>query len=227
MERKKFLSLGFGLATLMSGLVSPAQAAEPAYCQPDVFLAKEVSLQNPALLRFRTFQVGAVRLSGLSIGMSIPSEQMAYAEGFSPKVKTKKYCTWYLNRRNYLARASFVWHDLRKPDADIAATLADFSAKLRSSFSASEKESLVSCLLEDHFLSMGCDGQMHRGPSVFAMVLAYSGCSAANAVAIANLLWGENGVPTETRVALAEMAQQWAAEEPASSQAVRQAFSQE
>ncbi len=209
----------------VSGVSLPrAVADEPAYCEPSSFLTKEVLHSDPGLLRLRTFQVGSVRLSGLSIGMSMTSSLISYAEGIKPNTALKKYCSWYVNDRNHLARESFVWRDLRKPDADVAATVANFEAQLKTSFTEGSEEDLISCLAEEKFLAMGCDGQMHRGPSVFAMVLAYSGCTPEHSVAIVNQLWGENGVPPATRMALAEMAAKWAREAPLSSEKVRKAM---
>jgi hypothetical protein len=72
---------------------------------------------------------------------------------------------------------------------------------------------------------MGCDGQKHRGPGVFAALLAYSGCMPDHAAAIAYQVWGLNGVPWQTRQAIAEAAAARAQAEPAQSARLRELFS--
>jgi hypothetical protein len=42
----------------------------------------------------------------------------------------------------------------------------------------------------------------HRGPTVFGMLLAYSGCSAEHSLEITNQIWGLNGVKRKVRLAI-------------------------
>ena len=81
--------------------------------------------------------------------------------------------------------------------------------------------SFVSCAIDHGYIAMGCDGMKHRGPSVFAMLLAYSGCSAKNAATIANKLWGLNFVKEATREAIAEKAFEMGQRQPQMRAALR------
>ena len=73
-----------------------------------------------------------------------------------------------------------------------------------SSAEGSSGNGFLSCLEESKYLAIGCHGMLHRGPSAFAMILAFSGCSPAHSLEIVNHLWGLNGVKYEVRNAIAE-----------------------
>ena len=72
----------------------------------------------------------------------------------------------------------------------------------------------VSCAAEAGYIAIGCDGMKHRGPTVMAMLLAYSGCTPDHAATIATQIWGNNGITTQMRSAISKRAAELATSHP-------------
>ncbi len=200
---------------------------EPAYCDQGNFLTHEItnSMEDELLFRMHSFQLGKTKLVGLAVGISDPFDITRMARFNSNANHSEKYCTWYFNKGNPLAEKFFNWRYVMKPTANIPVIVANYSSVLDSSFD-DEPENFVSCVTKNHYLAMGCNDQQHRGPSVFAMVLAYSGCTPLHAVTIANGLWGLNGVPFESRLALAQHGYDLGSANPEARLKMAQAFSE-
>ena len=191
---------------ILLSLVSIAQnsvANEPAYCDPETFFEKEIETQA-GIWRHHTFRFGDVILLGGAIGYSNPFKITSFAEENSTATSAEKYCTWYYNDGNDFASTLFNHHYVSNPQKVTEVTgPKEYREVLKDQF-AKANLSFLSCLESHKYLAMGCDGQMHRGPTVFGMLLSFSGCSSKNSLAIVNKLWGKNGVKPEVRQAIIE-----------------------
>lgn len=191
-------------------------AAEPAYCDSKNFSKFESKYASSANLeRLHVFKIGKLTLAGLGVGKSdqMAVESMANDLGSVPK--SEKSCTWYFNEGAEDAANSFVHKYVSGPYFwnSKSKIVKEYTSVLKDSFDT-EQINMVNCATKYNYLAMGCNSQKHRGPSVFAMFLSYSGCSPKNAVKIANKLWGTNHVPTSTREALAAEAYKWGSAHP-------------
>lgn len=206
---KSKIALSFAVLITSYTSFAATQELEPPYCQPQVFLSHKVAAKSQiqarefGTLRLHAFEFGKTRLVGLAVGLSIPYYVQKLATHHSTADKNVKYCTWYFNKWNPIAEKEFNWKYLPIPLKNPGIMVKTYEQVLSSSFD-SEIPNFISCLEEHKYLAMGCNNMQHRGPSVFAMLLAYSGCSAKNATDIANHLWGLNGIPYQTRLAIAE-----------------------
>ncbi len=201
-DRMKILLLAFLSTVVISKAVS---AQEPAYCDPENFYNKEVDL-NARILRDRAFKLGNVILLGGAIGYSNSEKVIDFVEEYSNTKATasEKYCTWYYNDHNDNAAAKFNHFSLTNPkQLTVKSGPAEYRSILKDQFSNS-KTSFLSCMEKNKILVMGCDAMMHRGPSVFGMLLGFSGCSSSHALTIVNHLWGKHGVDPAVRQAIIE-----------------------
>lgn len=188
-------------------------ANEPEYCNPETFYTKEIETRS-GIWRARTFRFGDVLVTGGAIGYSLPFKVTEFAEENSTATSAEKYCTWYYNEGNDFASTLFSHHYVTNPQKLTAENGAkEYREVLKDQF-AKANLSFLSCLENQRYLAMGCNGQMHRGPSVFGMLLAFSGCSSNNALTIVNKLWGKNGVKPEVRQAIIEAGYQLGNEDP-------------
>jgi hypothetical protein len=198
-------------------------AQEPAYCDPKTFLSKEVD-PHEKIWRDRAFRLGDVLLIGGALGYSRSKKVVEFVEDYSNADSSDKYCTWYLNQRNDHAADKFNYFPLPHPkNLTVETGPQEFGSILKDQFSKS-KTSFLSCIEKHKFLLMGCDGQMHRGPSVFGMMLSFSGCSAANSAKIVNGLWGLNGVKPEVRLAIIEEGRKFGDQDPQARRRMQKAF---
>jgi hypothetical protein len=201
---RMFWSLIFIAAVQSTSLV--ANAAEPAFCDPATFKNYEVTPKSGGLYNAHMFKIGSVTLVGLAVGDSTVSTVQKLAADYGRNLSDReKSCTWYLNDGNQQASQAFVHRYVDRPNKDINASVTQYMSVLGSSFDQ-EAISVVSCTQDHGYMALGCDGMKHRGPTYFAMVLSFAGCSADHSVAIANAFWGTNGIPTPTRVAIAQSA---------------------
>lgn len=183
--------------------VQTAFADEPAYCNPENFFKNEISVQN-GIWREHTFRMGDVILLGGAIGMSLPNKVTGYAEENSTASIGEKFCTWYYNDGNDIASTLFNHFYVTNPkEVTVVTGPQEYRETLKDQF-AKSNISFLSCIEQHKYLAMGCNGQMHRGPTVFGMLLSFSGCSSKNSLAIVNKLWGQNGVKPEVRQAIIE-----------------------
>jgi hypothetical protein len=100
---------------------------------------------------------------------------------------------------------------------------AEYRAVLQDQF-AKAPISFLSCLENNKILIMGCNAQMHRGPTVFGMLLSFSGCSAEHSAEIVNSLWGLNGVKAEVRLAIIDEGRKLGDEDPNARLRLQRAF---
>lgn len=206
---KAFLLILLSVVTL--GQV--VAASEPAYCEPENFFKKEFD-PHENIWRDHAFKFGDVVLLGGAIGYSNSRKVAEFAEENSTASETEKYCTWYYNEGNDNAAGMFNHHYVSHPKKLTTVTgPKEYGAVLKDQF-AKSKNSFLSCLEKHKFLAMGCNGQMHRGPTVFGMLLGFSGCSSKNALTIVNKLWGKNGVKPEVRQAIIEEGYKLGNEDP-------------
>jgi hypothetical protein len=183
-----------------------ALAAEPTFCDPAAFAKLEQPVHANGVLNLHMYKLGKVLFAGMAVGTSITSavEKLAADSGKNLSAREKS-CTWYHNDGNPDAARAFVHRYVDKPNNDVAASVAQYMQAMTSSFDQ-DAISLISCAEDHGYLAVGCDGMKHRGPTVFAMVLSFAGCTAEHSVAIVNKTWGTNGIPTPTRIAIAQAA---------------------
>ncbi|HVK60126.1 MAG TPA: hypothetical protein VM432_01200 [Bdellovibrionales bacterium] len=181
---------------------SAPKVTEPAYCNYDAFKKLERGNNVPNIKRVHVFQVGQLTLAGLAVGQSQATFVRTLAEQYSKYKGSEKSCVWYYNDGNDEAAEMFNQRYVSNPIFKSEKVADEFDSVLKNIFSKDET-SMLSCAQDHKFIAMGCDGQRHRGPSVFAMLLSYSGCSPESATNIANKVWGTNFVSTKTRTAIA------------------------
>ena len=176
-----------------------ASGAEPSYCSLEAFKKAEIKSPIKNLERVHVYRLGDTVLAGLAIGESKASDVIALSNAFSSADSTEYYCTWYLNKGNEQAESSFAHYYVPHP-MSVAPDEAPeiYLSTLESSFDLDEV-SFLSCIEQHHYLAMGCNGQMHRGPTVFGMLLAFSGCTPDHAEDIVDKVWGLNGVTRSVR----------------------------
>jgi hypothetical protein len=178
-------------------------SSEPSYCSVDKFVKMERANNITGLDRAHVYQVGSLTLAGLAIGFSDPVQVAKLAQQYSTYKPEEKSCTWYYNKGNGKAEAAFNWRYVSNPMMQDTKVATEYDNVLKNIFHV-DGPNMVQCAVDHKFISMGCDGMRHRGPSVFAMLLAYSGCTAKSATAIANQIWGTNMVSVATREAIAQ-----------------------
>ncbi|HAR43332.1 MAG TPA: hypothetical protein DCS07_12000 [Bdellovibrionales bacterium] len=197
----------FLFVLLLNGLSANAESRvlqEPAYCGPERFLSSELQVPGSASVqRLRAFRVGQTTLAGMAIGLSQALDVQKVAETFSATPE-EKFCTWYLNSGNEEAEKLFHHIYLDSPlQMTPAGAAAKYRELLESFFTGSQSgANFISCLENQKYLAFGCNGQSHRGPAVFGMLLTFSGCSPESAEQIVNQLWGLNGVDVKVRLAI-------------------------
>lgn len=194
-----------GVRPFCAGAGEIVAAAEPAYCNPAGFPQREIPVAADGLhnlQKLHAFRLGRVVVAGLAVGNSEAAAVRDLARRFSPAMDEAHWCTWYVNNGNAEAARSFNFHYVPNPAwlSEETAPRAYLEA-LGSSF-ADDPESLLSCAKDHGYVALGCDGMMHRGPTLYGMLLAYSGCRPENAAQIVNAIWGLNGVSPDVRLAI-------------------------
>lgn len=178
--------------------------AEPTYCSPLQFKNLELKKYSGDLSRLRVFKVGSVYLTGLAIGSEDANDVAAFIDGLAAETKTvidSKYCAFYFHKRNRLATTTFhhrYFNNPRDIRGNPTTTPAEQTAREYIEGFGEISERLFACA-EMKNITMGCSLMKHRGPTIFGMLLAYSGCTVENSERIVNEVWGENGVPNENR----------------------------
>jgi hypothetical protein len=212
------------LCRVSAGGAAEGPPAEPAYCDPATFSRLEVPLakeERKHVKRLHVFRLGRVTVAGLAVGHSAPAAVRALAGRFSRAGTGERYCTWYLNDGNPEASRTFNFHYVPNPILlDETRGPAVYLQALDSSFAA-DAESFLSCAEQHGFLALGCDGMRHRGPTVFGMLLAFSGCAPEHALRIANDFWDLNGVRPAVRLAIIRAAYDRGRAHPGESERLR------
>lgn len=201
-----------------------SSAAEPAYCNPSTFFAKEVKHNNKYLERGHLYQLGQTKLLGVAVGNSRTAEIIKFATANSSADASDKYCTWYLNEGNSDAERVFTHRYVSNPSGLTTTTgPKKYNEVLHNEF-ANAIPSFLSCAQNHKYIAMGCNGQKHRGPTVVGMLLAYSGCSPQNAATIVNTIWGLNGVKADVRLAIIAEGKKLGDADPEARVRMQQAF---
>lgn len=203
---KKLFSL-FLLAALSTSLTFAASTGEPSYCSPEKFAQLEIKspltdLDNRGLQRMHAFRVGKTTLVGLAVGDSkTPSTQKLATTFSSENVDQEKYCTWYFATKNKTAYKSFIPTTIQNPfSISVAESAEIFMSAMQDSFFQDQSQNFVRCARDHKYIAMGCTQQRHRGPTVFGMMLAFSGCTPDHANTIVNKVWGLNGLKPDVRL---------------------------
>ncbi len=204
-----------------SPLAQAANALEPAFCNPATFSKYEVKYSGKAPERLHVYKIGQLTLAGMAVGNSNVSDVIGVAKKYSTAGTRDKYCTWYLNDGNKEASQEFDYNPLPKPTGSQYDSMSKKWMSIVGDEFDQEALSFVSCAEDFKYIGMGCDGQKHRGPTVFGMLLSYAGCSPANSVAIVNKIWGENGITPQMRKALAQKGADLALAHPQKAQIIR------
>jgi hypothetical protein len=212
---------------LLSFLVLPLtvlaqNSLEPLYCDPATFAKLEItapfSLEQGGpggIWRLHLFKVGKVILAGMAIGDSPASSVEKLAQYYSPEIAQNGYCTWYVGNKNAHAAQSFNFYPIPGFfELDIHTAAPTFMKALGDSF-FDAPNNFLSCAQNHGYLAMGCEEMKHRGPTVFGMVLAASGCTPVHAATIANQVWGLNGVDPAIRLSVIQAAYDYAQNNPA------------
>lgn len=217
------MNLRLGVLFLSIGISSFAFAAEPSYCDPKTFFSKEVKFSNK-IERAHVYKLGDTLLMGAAVGSSKAKDLIKFEGEHSDATASDKYCTWYFNEGNDEAEASFTHIYLNNPSGLTTVTgPAEYSSKLKDTF-ANASVNFLKCATENNYIALGCNGQKHRGPTVFGMLLAFSGCSPENAATIVNTTWGLNGVKPEVRAAIIKEGQRLGDADPEARLRLQKAF---
>lgn len=194
-----------------------AKATEPAFCDPSKFSNYEMKKQVDGITRLHIYQIGNLKIAGMGVGTSdqMAVENLANELGSVPK--SEKSCTWYFNEGNADAERAFVHKNLPGPYfwANKSKVMKAYSSDLNGVFD-SDPVNMVQCAEKYNYIGEGCNSQKHRGPSVFAMILSFAGCTPEHSTKIANNIWGTNHVPVSTREAIAKLAYDWGSQRPES-----------
>ena len=206
------------LSLVLRAVPAPGQGlppvAEPAFCAPETFLAHEIAGAGDAgIERLRAFRLGGVVLAGMAVGDSDAAAVARLAEGHGATA-ADRYCTWYVNRGNHKAELLFRQIYLPNPRHLSPEDAAEAFGDLFGPALGAGPDGLWRCVEERGFLALGCNGQKHRGPTAFGMVLAALGCSPEHAAGIVNRLWGLNDIPAENRLAAIRRAYDIGARQP-------------
>lgn len=207
---------------------SQSALAEPAYCDPKRFEQTEQDVKVDGTKRLHVFQVGQLTLAGVAVGKAEPAVLQAMAQEFAGVSPASRSCTWYFNDGNDEASQVFNWRYVPRPYpwSGTTKTADKYQTALASTF-ADDPINMVECAIDYGYIAMGCDGMKHRGPSVFAMLLAYSGCSPENSNKIANEVWGLNTVPSKIRLEIARRGYELGNKNPRARAALQQVMTSE
>ncbi|MGE3975054.1 MAG: hypothetical protein AB7F59_11070 [Bdellovibrionales bacterium] len=213
--------------TAMIGLsASTSHGTEPAYCNKAFFMQKKIKYKESGLERWSAFKLGRITLAGVGIGNSDSTSVAKAAEALGQVPSSDKYCSWYLNDGNTDAERLFSAIYVSNPRGSTPQKVAkEYIQKLGSSF-ADAPINFMYCMEKYNYVAVGCNGNRHRGPTVFGMILSYSGCRPESAADIVNTLWGLNGVPEENRLGAIQAAHNLGVQTPAESLKMRQMFEQ-
>lgn len=210
-----------GLALVFANI---AYASEPSYCNPSVFYTKEIKHGNSKLKRGHLFKLGDTKIMGVAVGDSKATDLANFAMAQSTAEASDKFCTWYLNKGDKEAEAWFTHRYVSNPMLLTTTTgPKQYNQVLKNEF-ANSIPSFLSCAQNHKYVAMGCNGQKHRGPTVFGMMLAFSGCSPQNAATIVNTIWGLNGVKADVRLSIITEGKKLGDADPEARARMQQAF---
>lgn len=155
-------------------------------------------LANSRIFRFKS----GFTLVSVGVGKS-PVEvlkTLAIHNSNKPGIEADKFATWYYNNANPEAAEAF-HGECNIPDNPITYHRTDQFQKI----AVPTLGHMVNDAEEWSYLAFGCDGNKHRGPSIFAMWLCLEGTSPKEATKIANELFGKNWVLPFVRQRIAKL----------------------
>jgi hypothetical protein len=204
---------------------APLAPGEPPYCLLNGLRAHEISIDTHGLENAHAFRLGDVTLVGVAVGDSKVDALQSLATSTATNLTPEQHsCTFYFNDGNDAAQVAFNWYDLPKPIGDDYAGMTSEYAKDLANIFDTANPSILSCAAGAQYVAMGCDGMKHRGPTVFASTLAYSGCSPEHATSIVNAIWGKNGIDPQMRISITTWAKSVAANHPAQAGQLQKLF---
>jgi hypothetical protein len=224
-----------------------SETAEPAYCNVDEFSKLEISLHQkvPELIQqlehgltnAHAFHLGKVTLLGVGVGKSNATVLKQISSSFKSSTRPEgEFCTWYFNQpektasdqQKHALKSEFHWNRIKKNPRFKKYNAEELAEEFGETFkNVVSQEAFWSCLEKENYMALGCNGMAHRGPSVFGMLLALSGCSSEHSLIIVNRVWGRNGVPDSKRLAIIQVAEKYRIKHKKASKRLRQAFSPE
>ncbi len=195
------------------------------YCDPNFYQGEALRAHPERVTtpdsnsRVIRIQIGQVVLYGSPVGNDSSGKRSLAIAAKNNVGAEAKYCTFYVSGGNDKPGELFIQRSLlnqdprtildRKingrpiTDEEVGSIYYGVVGKTFYQDNASGRPeyepSMLSCLRDYRFLNVGCDGMKHRGPTVFAMLLSFSGCAPWRSAVIANLLWDSNGVPFQVR----------------------------
>ena len=187
-------------------------ASEPRFCDPSKIAEYERGNNISNLKRVHVYQFGKLTLAGLAVGNSDYRYVQSLAKQYG--VTDAKSCTWYFNTGNDAAAAAFNYLPLPRPWLAPPSIAKKYDVVLEGSFDRNDNN-MLACARKYNYVAMGCDGMKHRGPSVFAALLTYAGCTPKHSREIADKVWGSNFVSDSTREAIAALGAKYAGQNPA------------
>jgi hypothetical protein len=214
MEGHMHLILGIILTALLgpisatamenpNGYDAEVQSSEPAYCDLNSLRKLEVKALSGKLERLHAFQIGNVMVAGLAVGHSSVRDVATMATYYGKAGPADGYCTWYINDGNGQAKKAFNWRSVDRPNS--SGNVKQYISKLGPALDQN-KNNMVSCAEKYGYIALGCDGMKHRGPTLFGMLLSYSGCSPQRADKIVTTIWGTNGTNQKVRQTIMQKA---------------------
>lgn len=176
--------------------------AQPNYCDIANFKKNEIEFNKKNLKNLHVFKFRKLLLIGLGIGDSNTESVIELVKFYAVVSKKEKYCSFYLNRGNTKASDSFNHYPVPNPKKN---NFKKVEKSYEDSFSEILSSNNLYACLEKGIIAMGCNSMEHRGPTVFGMLLSFSGCSPEKAAEIVNKIWGLNGVPESKRLDLIKL----------------------
>lgn len=170
-------------------------SAEPAYCTLEGLKEREIALKAK-LKRGRAFKLGDTVVAGFGVGQTKIAETKKMSEAYS-KSQNHKWCTFYFNRQNPQAEKNFVHNYVPKPMDEL--DTQEYMRKVSPLFYRAPVN-FSDCARDHKYIGLGCNGQRHRGPTAFGMLLAFSGCNPETVNRAVNGIWDLNGVNPAIRL---------------------------
>lgn len=189
-------------------------ADDPPYCRIDNYKnakSRHPRADNPikmlkhvkkdGLHRLKVFEIGQVKLAGLAVGDSSKKDRGARVRALSRELsqgggsaawESKKGCVYYTTE-DIKEEVAGVFNEIgihRPNEAPVTEPLRLTEPHLPQ---------MLSCLQEQRFLALGCNGERHRGPTEFGLMLSIAGCRPEQSLEIVKKFWG-SAISDEVRL---------------------------
>lgn len=197
----------------LAHIASGAAPTEPPWCRPQAF--NQYRIYKSSAERVNIFQIGRLRLAGMPVGTLGTDRVREIAEDFSRARARDRFCTWYVNVSSLEAADEFFHRPPPAPASPVAGKFKNEYMKILEQDFGSGRESFLHCAEKFDYVAIGCDVMRHRGPTVFAMFLSFSGCTPYHATRIANQYWGLNWIPFWVRSGIVQGAYEHGNQNPA------------